>query len=53
MQSFILLVWLTLCAAQDVRARQIANGLTLGAGVLALTYLWWTASLQTMMFIDR
>lgn len=41
MQSFVLLIWLTLCAAQDVRERHIANGLTLGAGVLALGYLWW------------
>lgn len=44
MQSFVLLIWLTLCAAQDVRERHIANGLTLGAGVLALGYLWWAGA---------
>ena len=42
MQSTVLLIWLTLCAAQDAREKHIANGLTLGAGVLALTYLLWT-----------
>lgn len=42
MQSFALLIWLALCAAQDARKRHIANGLTLGAGVLALVYLLWT-----------
>ena len=36
MQSFVLLIWLTLCAAQDARQRHIANGLTLGAGALGL-----------------
>lgn len=44
MQSFFLLIWLTLCAAQDARERHIANGLTLGAGVLALIFLGWTGS---------
>jgi prepilin peptidase CpaA len=44
MQNFVLLIWLTLCAAQDVRERHIANGLTLGAGGLALTYLLWTGT---------
>jgi prepilin peptidase CpaA len=44
MQSFVLLIWLTLCAAQDIRERHIANGLTLGAGALALAYLSWTGS---------
>jgi len=44
MQSFFLLIWLTLCAAQDVRERHIANGLTLGAGALALGYLWWAGA---------
>lgn len=39
MQSFVLLIWLTLCAAQDARQRQIGNSLTLGVGGLALVYL--------------
>ncbi|MHC8322532.1 prepilin peptidase [Pseudomonas sp. GB2N2] len=44
MQSFFLLIWLTLCAAQDIRERHIANALTLGAGVLALGYLCLTGA---------
>lgn len=44
MQSFVLLIWLTLCAAQDIRERHIANRLTLGAGVLALGYLLWAGT---------
>ncbi|MVV49213.1 prepilin peptidase [Pseudomonas sp. PB120] len=44
MQSFILLIWLTLCAVQDAQERHIANGLTLGAGGLALAYLGWTGT---------
>lgn len=44
MQSLVLLIWLTLCAAQDARERHIANGLTVGAGVLALIYLLWTGT---------
>ncbi|MEN5312857.1 prepilin peptidase [Pseudomonas koreensis] len=39
MQSFVVLIWLTLCAAQDVRQRHIGNGLTLGVTGLALVYL--------------
>lgn len=39
MQSSVLLIWLTLCAAQDARQRQIGNSLTLGVGGLALVYL--------------
>ena len=39
MQSFVLLLWLALCAAQDVQQRHIANGLTLGAGLIALLYM--------------
>jgi prepilin peptidase CpaA len=39
MQSLVLLIWLTLCAAQDARERHIANGLTLGVGALALVWL--------------
>jgi prepilin peptidase CpaA len=42
MQSFVLLTWLALCAAQDAREKHIANGLTLGGGLLALAYLLWT-----------
>jgi len=41
MQSFILFIWLALCAVQDIQHRQIANGLTLGATVVALVYLLW------------
>jgi prepilin peptidase CpaA len=44
MQSFILLIWLTLCAAQDARQRHIANGLTLGVGALAVVYLLWNGT---------
>ncbi|MFJ2367594.1 prepilin peptidase [Pseudomonas sp. NPDC087697] len=44
MQSFVLLIWLALCAAQDVQQRHIANSLTLGAGLLALIYLLWTGT---------
>ncbi|AKV06483.1 peptidase A24 [Pseudomonas fluorescens NCIMB 11764] len=42
MQSFFLLVWLTLCAEQDIRQRHIANHLTLGASLVALVFLGWT-----------
>ncbi len=44
MQSLVLIIWLTLCAAQDARHRHIANGLTLGAAVAALAYLLWTGN---------
>ncbi|MNQ65268.1 Type IV leader peptidase family protein [compost metagenome] len=44
MQSIVLLIWLTLCAAQDARQRHIANGLTVGAGAFALAYLLWSGS---------
>lgn len=44
MQSIVLLIWLTLCAAQDARERHIANGLTLGAGALALAWLLWSGT---------
>ncbi|MGF6202965.1 prepilin peptidase [Pseudomonas laurylsulfatiphila] len=44
MQSFVLLIWLALCAAQDARQRHIANGLTLGAGALALAWLLWSGT---------
>jgi prepilin peptidase CpaA len=39
MHSFVLLIWLTLCAAQDAQQRHISNSLTLGAGALAALYL--------------
>lgn len=39
MHSFVLLIWLTLCAAQDARQRHIANALTLGVGGLAAIYV--------------
>lgn len=38
----VIVLWLGLCAVQDMRQRQIANGLTLGVGLLALLYLSWT-----------
>lgn len=44
MQSVVLLIWLTLCAAQDARQRHIANVLTLGVGALALAWLLWSGS---------
>ncbi|WP_025111742.1 prepilin peptidase [Pseudomonas sp. H1h] len=44
MQSLVLLIWLALCAAQDARQRRISNVLTLGAGALALIYLWVTGT---------
>lgn len=42
MQSIVLLLWLALCAEQDVRERQIANVLTLGAAGCALAWLFIT-----------
>lgn len=42
MQSLVLLIWFTLCAEQDIRLRQIADGLTLGGGLCALLYLFTT-----------
>ncbi|VVM89151.1 prepilin peptidase [Pseudomonas fluorescens] len=44
MHSFILLIWLVLCAAQDARQRRIANALTLGVAALALIWLLCTGS---------
>ncbi|WP_242208427.1 MULTISPECIES: prepilin peptidase [unclassified Pseudomonas] len=44
MHSFVLLIWLVLCAAQDARQRRIANALTLGVGALALIWLLSTGS---------
>ncbi|KQN44986.1 peptidase A24 [Pseudomonas sp. Leaf48] len=44
MQSFVLLIWLALCAAQDARERHIANGLTLGVAALALAWLLWSGT---------
>lgn len=40
-QGWVVVVWLALCAIQDLRERQIANGLTLGVGLLAVIYLLW------------
>lgn len=40
----VILVWLGLCALQDMRQRQIANGLTLGVALLALAYLVWNGA---------
>ncbi|MHC8316355.1 prepilin peptidase [Pseudomonas sp. LB3P31] len=44
MQSFFLIIWLLVCAAQDARERHIANVLTLGAGGLALAWLLWSGT---------
>ncbi|MDD1003472.1 MULTISPECIES: prepilin peptidase [Pseudomonas] len=44
MHSVVLLLWLTLCAAQDARQRHIGNSLTLGVGGLALVYLLSTGN---------
>ena len=43
-QNVVILLWLGLCALQDMRERQIANTLTLGVGLQALIYLLWTGS---------
>ncbi len=43
-QGAVVLLWLGLCAVQDVRQRLLANRLTLGAALLALIYLLWTGS---------
>ena len=42
--SVVILLWLGLCALQDMRQRQIANSLTLGAALLALIYLLWVGT---------
>ena len=41
-QGLVVVVWLVLCAMQDIRQRQIANRLTLGVALLALLYLLWS-----------
>ena len=43
-QNVVIVLWLGVCAVQDVRQRQIANELTLGVGLLALIYLLWVGS---------
>ena len=43
-QGAVVLLWLAICAVQDIRQRQIANGLTLGVALLALLYLLWMGS---------
>ncbi|KAF1031787.1 MAG: hypothetical protein GAK37_00690 [Pseudomonas sp.] len=40
-QSLVLFMWLAVCAMQDIRTRQVSNGLTFGAILLALAYLLW------------
>ena len=40
-QTLVIVLWLGVCAVQDIRQRQIANTLTLGVGLLALIYLLW------------
>ncbi|WAH58180.1 prepilin peptidase [Pseudomonas silvicola] len=40
MPSLVLLIWFTLCAEQDIRQRQVANGLTLGGALFALFFLF-------------
>jgi prepilin peptidase CpaA len=44
MQSFLLFIWLAVCAVQDIQQRQIADGLTLGATVVSLVYLLWNGT---------
>lgn len=44
MHGVLVMLWLGLCALQDMRQRQIANGLTLGVGLLALLYLLWVGA---------
>ncbi|WP_178114549.1 MULTISPECIES: prepilin peptidase [unclassified Pseudomonas] len=44
MQSIVVFLWLVVCAVQDIRRRQIANRLTLGAALLALVYLLWSGT---------
>lgn len=39
-QSLVVFLWLMACAVQDIRERQIANWLTLGAALLALGWLF-------------
>ena len=43
-QGLVVCVWVVVCAQQDIRQRQIANRLTLGALLLALFYLLWSGS---------
>jgi prepilin peptidase CpaA len=42
MDLISLIIWLAVCAVQDARHRQISNGLTLGAGVIALACILLT-----------
>ena len=51
MQSIVLLMWLALCAEQDLRERQIANTLTLGAATCALGYLFITGHTPSLIHI--
>lgn len=41
-QLWVVLLWFTACATQDLLQRHIANSLTIGAAALALLYLLWT-----------
>ncbi|NVZ67585.1 prepilin peptidase [Pseudomonas costantinii] len=43
-QCAVVVIWLVVCAVQDVRQRLLANRLTLGAALLALIYLLWTGT---------
>lgn len=42
--GLVVCLWLLVCAVQDIRQRQIANRLTLGAVLLALVYLFWSGT---------
>jgi len=42
MPSLVILIWFTFCAEQDIRQRQIANGLTLGGALFALFFLFYS-----------
>ena len=44
MHFWVLWGWLAICALQDLRQRHIANGLTLGAALLATVYLLWSGT---------
>ena len=42
--GLVVCFWFLVCAVQDIRQRQIANRLTLGAALLALVYLFWSGT---------
>lgn len=44
MHLIVMLVWLGLCALQDLRQRRVSNWLTLGGAACALAYLLWNGT---------